>query len=309
MEAKDNKKEIKTSWVVFGFVVFALVIILFNSFTIIPSGNRGVVFSKATGIQDKVLNEGFHFKKPFIDDITYVNVKTVKFERVLSSTSSDQQQVTVNVGVNYRVIENKAHKLYQEIGLDYDLVILKPAIEDSVKTAMAKYRAEDLIIKREEVGALALKFLEEKTSDKYLDVEKLNLIDITFSEAYNQAIEDKVVAEQEAFKEKNVLEKEKIKKETLIVQAEAQKESKILNAEAQKESRILSAEGNAQAILLEKEAEAQGINLVKDALKGSEDVVEYKIAERWNGNLPQYVTGENSGLLMNMNNLAGVKSK
>lgn len=282
-------------YILYGILSILILSLILGSYTIIPAGNQGIVFSKIEGVKSQTFDEGFHFKKPIIDEIIKVDVRTQKLERDLASTSKDQQVVSAKIVINYKPNSNQISTLYQTIGLDYTNRIVVPAVDESVKFAMAQYSAENLIVKRQEVSQIALETLRTKIEGSYITIESLNIVNLDFSQQFNQAIEAKVVAEQNVQKEKNLLEQEKIKKETLIVQAEAIKEKSILEAE-----------GKAQAMLLERKAEAEGIELIKEASKGSDEVVALRLVDKWSGVLPVMVTGENSGLLMGFNSIGNL---
>ncbi len=268
------------------FLIIIAVVLVLSSYTIIPGGYQGVIFSKISGIQDVTLGEGFHFKKPFIDQIVKIEVRTKKIEENTVSTSQDQQIVQTTYALNYRVNKDQASKLYQEIGLDYENRIIVPALKGAIKTVMAQYVAADLIQKRDEVSIKIEELIRDKLKDQYLSVERFELTEIDFSDTYDLAIEAKVQAEQEALKAKNELERIKI-----------EAEQKIVRAEADKAQRILEAEANAEAIELEANAQAKAIAVINVQLQSSPDYLEYKRIDKWNGILPNVVAGDGDVLL------------
>lgn len=284
---KEKKNEIKS---LFYFVIGILIAVnIYLSFTIIPGGERGVVFSKTTGVQGYVFDEGFHFKKPIIDEVIKFEVRTTKTEMTTASTSQDQQIVTAVVALNYHLNPETVNKLYQEVGTDYIQRIINPALEGSIKTGMAQFKAEELIRQRELVVFKITEILKQKLEDKHIIVDNVNLINVDFSEKYDAAIESKVEAEQQAKKAENDLQRIKIEKEQIIVRAEAEKQKSILNAQAQAES-----------ILIQAQAEAEAIKVKQEALKQSREVLDYKWIETWDGKLPHYYGG-NANLLLSMN--------
>jgi regulator of protease activity HflC (stomatin/prohibitin superfamily) len=264
-----------------GCIGLFLFIILLGSFTIIGGGERGVVFSKSSGVQDGVLSEGFHFKKPIIDEIIKFEVRTTKYELTTESSSFDQQIVKVTVVLNYNLNPESVNNIYQDVGKDYVNRIIKPALEGSVKSAMAKFKAEELIQKRSEVTLAIKDDFMEKIDQKYIIVTDLNMVNVDFSEAYDLAIEQKVTAEQEALRAKNELEKTKIEKEQSIVRAEAEKQRVILEAEAK-----------SQSVLINAEAEAKAILLIQEEISKSPDYIGYLKITKWNGVLPATLVGE-----------------
>ncbi len=265
------------------FLIIILILIIFvamSSYTIIPGGYQGIIFSKISGIKDVTLSEGFHFKTPIVDEVVKIEVRTKKIEQNTISTSLDQQIVETTYALTYRVNKEQAGILYREVGLDFENRIIVPALQGSIKTVMAQYAASDLIRKRDEVAIKIKEIIAEKLKESYLTVVGFELTDIDFSEKYDLAIEAKVQAEQEALKAKNELERIKIEAEQKIIQAEASKQQTILEAEAQ-----------AQAIELRAQADAKAIEILQEQLDNSPDYLEFKKIEKWDGVLPSTYAG------------------
>ena len=79
---------------------------------------------------------------------------------------------------------------------DYEQVILEPAIQESVKSVISKYTAEEVVTSRTEVSLKSLEELQNKVSKYGIVIDSFNIINLTFSEEYSNAIEEKQVAEQ-----------------------------------------------------------------------------------------------------------------
>ena len=211
-ENLNNKKNI-----IIGVICFILIVSLLFSFQTIKSGEVGlrVRFGK---IIDSNLKEGFNLKIPYIENIVKVNIKVQKVEMNTSAASRDLQDINTKIAVNYRIAPDKATGLYKTVGNSYEQTILEPVIEESVKSVISKYTAEETITKRTEVSNESLKVLQEKV-DKYgIVIDNFNIINLSFSAEYSKAIEEKQVAEQK-------LATAKLESEAKIVEAEATKKA------------------------------------------------------------------------------------
>ena len=210
---RNNSKKIT----ILFFVLLFVVITLFSSFQTIESGEVGlkVRFGK---IVNSSLNEGLNLKIPYIEQIKKVNIKVQKSEITVESSTKDMQTIMTTIAVNYRVDSKKASNLYRTVGNNYEVIVLEPAIKESIKSAIAKYNAEEITTKRSEVSANCLKVLQEKVIKYGIVVEDFNLTDFSFSTEYTKAIEEKQVAEQK-------LQKTKLEAEAKIIEAEATKKS------------------------------------------------------------------------------------
>lgn len=252
------------------FVVFILIVLAFFSIRIIPVGHLGVLKHWGKVQHKKILSEGLHLITPIRTTVEYINVKLLKFNQKTSASSKDLQIVSTVVSIQFSL--NEVSELYQKIGTE-DMVthiLLKPAVEESVKAVTARYTAEELIKKRPEVKIQISKtigsFLEETLlgkglSKKSLLVANVAITEFDFSDEFNKSIEMKVRAEQQALQAKN----EKIKK-------------------------ITDAEAIAEKIKIESIATANAIRREARALRENPHLIEYKRMEKWDGKLPE-VTG------------------
>ena len=206
--------------IILPLVILFAIITLFASFKTVKSGEVGlkIRFGK---IVDSTLHEGINFKIPYIEKIKKVNIKVQKVELNTESSSKDLQTITTQLAVNYKVEGKLAPKLYKTVGNSYEETILIPAIQESIKAVMSEYTAEQTITKRNEVSDKCLEEIQGKMKKYGINIAEFNIIDLDFSQAYSQAIEEKQVAEQKVLTAKQELEKSKIEAEKRIVEAEA----------------------------------------------------------------------------------------
>lgn len=209
---------------VIELMIIVGIVLFFCSFRTIKSGEIGLKtrFGKIT---ETSLKEGINFKVPFIEQIVKVNIKVQKAEMDVESSTKDLQIVQTKVAVNYRINADKAPNLYRKVGNNYADNILNPAIKESIKSAIAKYNAEEITVNRGEVSQSCLKAIQNKVEKYGIVIEDFNLTDFSFSEEYTKAIEDKQVAQQN-------LEKSKLESEKKIVEAEATRKANELLQES-----------------------------------------------------------------------------
>ncbi|MGN7471121.1 prohibitin family protein [Brevibacillus sp. SAFN-007a] len=205
-------------------VLAVLILLGTQSFTIISAGHSGVVLQLGA-VQPKVLQEGMHFKIPFIQTVIPMEVRVQKSETSQTSASRDLQTVSTTIAVNHHLDSENVNKLYQQVGLEYNSRIVDPAIAEALKAVTAQYTAEELISKRSEVSNKVKEVLRQKLSTYHIILDEINIREFTFSDEFNRAIESKQVAEQQALKSKLDLERIKIEKEQEITRAQAQAEA------------------------------------------------------------------------------------
>ena len=238
-------------------VLFILFLIVFQPMTIVGVGERGV---KVTLGQTSpvALEEGVHFVMPFISTVKKMNVKTVKSNIATMAQSKEIQQARIVYVVNYNLQPENAPKMWRTVGRDYVSVVVMPTVEGIVKDTIGKWNAQDIVANREKVASEVLFKLNEKLGPKYINVSDFQITEIQYSQAFEQAIESKVTAEQEALKAKN---------KTVQVQEEARQK------------------------IIASEAEAKSMAIRAQALTQNKNLVEYEAVQKWDGKLPQYMMG------------------
>ncbi len=251
----ERMPEIKIKKFISSIVIGLIALmIIFGSFGTIGAGERGVLLQFGA-VQNKIFGEGLYFKIPFVHEVVKIDVKIQKDEVAASASSKDLQIVTSKIALNYHLSPESVNKIWQEVGKNYNVRIIAPSIQEAVKAITAKFTAEELITKREEVKEQIKMNLAERLLEHAIIVDEFNIIDFYFSPAFNAAIEAKVTAEQLKLKADRDLERIKIEKEQMIT----------------------SAEVKARAILIEAQA-----------LIANPKVVELRWIEIWNGEVPQY---------------------
>ncbi|MAG60080.1 HflC protein [Candidatus Woesebacteria bacterium] len=252
-EKLGDKKVIKKITSQVGIGLFALILI-FNTIGTVGAGQRGILLQFGA-VQDKVFGEGLYFKMPFMQSVVKMDVRIQKDEIPASAASRDLQIVTSKIALNYHLAPDSVNKVWQEVGKDYNTRIIAPSIQEAVKAESAKFTAEELITKREEVKEQIKANLAVRLLARSIIVDEFNIIDFEFSKAFNEAIEAKVTAEQLKLKADRDLER-------IVIEAE---------------QKVADARGKAEAISIEAQA-----------LRQNPQVVELRWIEKWDGKVPTY---------------------
>lgn len=248
-------------WVVYGGVGLFLLIALFQCFTIIEPGYRGISVTLGT-VDPHFRGEGMNFKMPFVERIIPVPVKQITVDGEAMCFSSDLQNVKVDFKALYRIPEAKVVELYQKYQGDPYLTLVEPRIQETLKEETSHYRAEDLVKTREEVKQKVLASVVKKLEGLVL-VNDIPISNIDLDDALEAAIEQKQIKEQEALAKRYELDKARKEGEITIVNAEA---------------------------------EAKSVQIKGEALKNSPQVIQLEIAKKWDGKSPTtVVTGREGG--------------
>ena len=228
-----------------------------SAFYTVSSGERALVFT--WGEVTSVRSEGLNFKVPIMQTAEKVDIRIRKVESPAEAASKDLQSVSTTVALNYSLDSSKLKELYSTIGLDVENRVIATRIQETVKATAARYTAEELIIQRESVRSEIVTQLTKQLQEYHIIVAPggVQITNFDFSKSFNEAIEEKQVAEQKALTARNNLERTKV----------------------EAEQRIAQARGEAEAIRIQAEA---------IRAQGGKEYVSLKAIEKWDGRLPQY---------------------
>lgn len=287
-QPQDNAAKI-VKGVLTGAIVLVLVIAAFSMFYTIESGQEGVVltFGKADAIPSQ---PGLHMKWPFVQRVVKFDMRTQALGQnalaggtegtggsLESASSKDLQIVSVKLVVNYRLSTGKSAEIFSKIGAGYEDTVIKPAVHEATKASIAQFNAQELITNREMVRSDIQDLLQVKMQQFNINIQSVSITAFDFSKQFNDAIEAKQTAEQLAFKATNDLERIKVEAEQVAAAARGQRDAS-----------IAVAEGQANATILTATAEAKKVQLINDQLARSPQYVNWVIANKWSGMVPQF---------------------
>jgi regulator of protease activity HflC (stomatin/prohibitin superfamily) len=282
------KEKFIATWGFIGIVVVILLIALGSGVYSVDAGETGVLLRGGDIVGTEA--PGYGWKTPFITKMEQIDnrvqTKNVKTE----AYTSDQQPVELQLAITYRVPAGKASAaLYRDYG-DVDTAfsrIVLPQL-DSVKSTFSQYDAASAVQKRAQLSTQISenfkKALAGKTND--VSVDSIQLIDISFSQDYETAVNQRMQRQVEVAKQQQELDRVKIEAQQQVAQADAK-------AQAIK----AVADANAYKTLVEGKATAQAIKMKSDALAANKQLVQYTFAERWNGVYPTtYMAGNKASI-------------
>lgn len=262
--AIESSRKTSTDGYIVVRVLAALIILLICTkfFVIVEAGDRGVLM-RFGQVQDRILNEGIHFVIPLRDTVEKLSVRVQSQEISAEASTRDLQDVYSDVALNWHILPEETNLIFQQVGNQQAIVqkIINPAVEEILKAVMARYTAEEIITRRGEVKRNVDESLIDRLSTYHLAIDDISLVHVHFSDRFRSAVEAKQIAEQEA------------KRAGFVAQ-------KAIN------------EAEAKVNLARGEAEAQ--QLLKEGL--TIELLQRQAIDRWNGQLPLVMGGENGKL-------------
>jgi regulator of protease activity HflC (stomatin/prohibitin superfamily) len=268
--------------VIGALLIIAFLIIPF-SFHTVNTGELAVVrhLGKITGVREA----GTNFDLWFVNKYEKYDTKVQNVDITTAAYSSDAQTMEVTMTLQYQIMPDKVIDIATQYG---SLEILQSRIQsiaiEKTKAVLSSYKAMDIIAQRSAISPAGEEAIKVAIGDDYfVKVNTVVLSNIDFSDAFESAVEDKMIAEQAKLKADYENEKK-------IAAAKADADAKLKEAEAQKA--IAAAE--AEALLIKAQAEAEANRILTESI--TPELLEKILAERWDGKLPDTYVGDGSDL-------------
>lgn len=219
-------------------VIFAIAFcIIPASIHIVETGEIAVV--KHMGEARAVKSAGMHFDLWLTEQYDYYDAKVQNVEIATQAYSSDAQTMDISMTLQFQISTEKAIEIAKQYG---NLDALESRIEaiavEKTKSVLSSYKAMDIISDRSSMSPRVEEAIISAITEEYfVNVSTVVLTNIDFSDAFERAVEEKMIAEQKK------------------LQAEYENEMKVAAAEAEAQAAIMKAEGEAKAQLIAAEAE------------------------------------------------------
>ncbi len=234
--------------ILLGILMF-IPAILATGITQVNAGELGVVrrFGAVTG---EVIQPGLGYAIPFVSSIDIVDTKVrqIRIENY-AAASKEQQDLFMNLTLNYHVDPAAAPQIVQTIGSDFEAKIVQPRFLDIPKSITDDYPTTTVLKSRDEIRQKASQLLREALAPYGFVVDGLSLENFGYSAEYNASIEQKQIEQQKVETERQKLEQSKIVAQTAVEQAKGQAQAQIERARGEAESNRLIAQSLTEEIL------------------------------------------------------------
>lgn len=273
------------------FIVLAILVGIFLSMGITMVPQRRAVVIERLGKFHRVLNPGLNLVIPFIDQPRPITILQFKGTEKIVRTDTkidmreilldfpDQSVVTKdNVGVTidgviYYQIMDPQSAVY---GAENLVLAIQTLAQTTLRSEIGKMDLDDIFENREAINKQMAVVMDEAGQKWGLKVNRVEIRDISMPEDIVQAMNQQMVAERT--------------RRATVREAEGYKEAEIRRAEGDRDAAIARAEGDKQESVLRAEGEKEAIQLIigslRDHPEGPKAGVNYLIAQRYIGMLP-----------------------
>lgn len=272
----DDKSGMKVSGIITAIASLALFLCIPFSFNTIDSGEIAVV--KEMGKVIDTREAGVHFDFWMVRTYEKYDTKVRQIDIVTSAyTAGDKdsedskaqlQPVDIQMTVHYTIMRDQV----KNIAINYGgLSALESRITsvatEKVKVVVSEYMAADLISKRADLSNEVSKKIDEAVgTNYYINITNVALTNIDFSDAFEQSVEQSMIANQEVVKAEAEAKKAIAAANGELEVAKLNAQAKIEQAKADAESQRLVAQAQADAVKLKslEVARMLGFNVIED---------------------------------------------
>ena len=308
--------------------IFAAGAIIGDSFFVVPQTDVAYVkrFGKVVNTSQGPLQPGLHLKLPFVDEPDLIRITTDTFELPEKKAfTKDTQELTLRVGVTYRVPPQAAYHLLYEIGRAGNIDIHSNIIllsNEVVREVLSKHNITEIAGEQREsvIAETKTKLSDVLARILQIEISSVQINSLDFSPQYKDAINQASLARTKTVAAQQDAERAKVEAQTRLTQAQAEADAQAARAEGQARAQIaqaqaeangnlararaeaegdlLKAEAQAEATRLRGEAEAAATRARIEAAGSAENYIRQIDAQaklQWKGDVPQFVVGGGAG--------------
>ena len=215
----------------------------------------------------------------------------------IRARTSDGQEVRLDASIIFRINYEQAVTLHIDWQARYIEDLVRPVVRGLVRTQVSQFQAREVNSSaRRDLEATLDRLLSEELASKGLTLDQFLLRDITFTDEYAAAIEQKQIAQEG-------MERTQHEAQQVRNLAEGERDRVKTEAEGRKEKTIIEAEGNAKAILLQAEAQAQALKLIADSLRQNPDLLTYEYIQKLSPSIRTMLVPNNTPLILPLQDL------
>ena len=269
-------------------VLFLMMFVLTGCMQSVPPGQVGVkvyLYGGDKGVDSQVLgvgrywigmNEDLYLFPTFTQNQVWTRDRTEGSPNDDSFTFQTKEGLNVNtdVGISYHINADKIDTIFQKYRKGIHEItdtVLRSSVRDAFNKASSTKDIESIY------GSGKASLMDEVTEivrgqmgSVGIEVENLYLVG-------NMRLPETVV--------------ESINRKIQATQMTQQRENEVAQSKAEAQKAIEAARGEAESKLALARAEAESIEIKGEALRANPNVIELTKIERWDGVLPQYMTG------------------
>ncbi|CAA9524848.1 MAG: hypothetical protein AVDCRST_MAG79-436 [uncultured Thermoleophilia bacterium] len=271
---------------VLAVVAGVAIVLMFlpSTVTYINPGHVGILIHRTGGgVDPKPLGPGLQLRNPLLSAIVEYPtfMQTLELRRgagggargndEINVNSVEGQPISMDVSMSFELEPARVPRLYETFRTDIDAIqhgYVKQAVRQALQEVVGALPIADIIGPRKAEATNTARLLLEKRLSPYgIEVKQFTINELRPPQTVIEAINTKNVMQQQALTAQNELQKN----------------------EFQARGDSIKAAGRAKAITAEAEAQARANQLLAQSL--TPNLVQYEMAKRWDGKMPQVSGG------------------
>jgi regulator of protease activity HflC (stomatin/prohibitin superfamily) len=292
---------------VIGIVIGLLFSVIANGILIVQPTEVAVIFNTLSGQLETPRTSGTSVVVPVVQTYNIYPISQQSYtmsgrsnEGVLQGNDAvaartvDGQEVQLDITVLYNVNADKVNELHRRWQSGYQENFVRPTVRGLVRDVVSGFKAEDIYgEKRTAMEASMKQRIGARFDAEGLTLTDLLVRDISFSDQFRQAIENKQIADQEAQQA-----------ELRVRQRQNEADQARAVAAGQRDAAIAAAQGQAQATILNAQAQAEALRLVSEQIAANPALIQYLYVQNLSKNISIALVPSNSPFLFDFNSLA-----
>jgi regulator of protease activity HflC (stomatin/prohibitin superfamily) len=316
---KSNKRQY---FIAGGAFLIGLLLFVFIPFGLktVETGEIAVV--QVFGKSVRTESAGIHMTNVISTKYLIYDLKNQQIDTEIDAYSKDAQSMTASLTLQFKIKAENVIDINRQYG---SLEVLSNRIraisEERTKVVLSSDSAMDLIAKRSSLSMNVENLIREATEKYFIDVTLVAVTDITFSTAFEQTVEQKMIAEQQIAKAEYEKQQAVIKAQQDLEVAKLKAEQDIAKAKGEADAAIETAKGAAKALKLKSVEAARMLGFTIVEITGENGAAaDYEIdmtgksaeevaligeylkyiayLETWDGKLPEVVSDGDLGIIL-----------
>ena len=278
----------------------------------VPPTNVAVIVSMISpgGVRPQPMRAGLHLVVPVLEKETFYPIYWQTYtmsnkvdegaktgDDSIRARTSDGQEVRLDNSIIFRIDGEQAVTVHVDWQERYIEDFVRPVVRGYVRTQVSQFTAQEVNSSaRRDLESTLDRLLREELARKGIILDQFMLRDVTFTDEYAVAVEEKQVAAEGMARAEH--EAQQVRN-----RAEGERDRLKTEAEGERDRLILEAEGRAKGILLEAEAQAQALTLIADALAQNRDLLTYEYINKLSPNIRAMLVPNNAPLILPLDEL------
>lgn len=235
------------------------------SYATIGPGQVGVVWTPS-GTRQQVYPEGT-WSIGYFDHATVYDARSQERDERLEVLASNGEQIILDASVRYHIIPADAVKLDRELGEHYYDVLIGPTLRSQARRVVGRYQPEEIYsTERELIERQIREGIDKAIQGRHVVLEAVLVRNVTLPETIQQAINEKLQAEQKALKMKYILAEAQSEAQKRLIEQKAEADRARIAAQSHAETDKIEATGRAEAKRIDAQATADYEKAIEEHL-------------------------------------------